>query len=54
MQSLSIRSSYLLLGSVIFLTLAAAAVLAWLLVLAPGSVDARVGPQKAAAVSGPG
>jgi hypothetical protein len=44
------RSSYLLLGSAIFLLVATAGILAWLLVIAPGSLDARFGPRKTANV----
>jgi hypothetical protein len=49
----TMRSSYLLLGTVIVLLIAIAAVIAWLLIIAPGAVDPKLQPKKTAALSFP-
>jgi len=47
------RNYYLQLGSVLFLVLAMSGIAAWLLVVAPGALDSRFGPQKSTESSRP-
>jgi hypothetical protein len=51
--SLDMRTSYFLLGTIIFLLLAIAGTFTFLLHVAPGSLDSRLVPSKSSAQSQP-